>query len=77
MAKKFYNVHPRTKRIRIFASEADRANRGFIFESGIDDAETECGLDGSKTDFVLENYDKSEPEVVLQPIIELLKSLEL
>lgn len=43
-------------KIRITASDVVRAERGFVFQSGIDDAETECDLDEwSKWDFVIEN----------------------
>ena len=39
-------------KIRIEASEAVRAQRGYTFTSGIDDAETECALD-KRTDWDL------------------------
>ena len=69
------NYPSRTKRVRIYASDVSRVSRGFVFTAGIDDAETECGVDDSETEFVLENSDQADPEVVLQPIIEHLKSV--
>lgn len=69
------NYSGRTKRIRIFASEETRAKRGFVFESGIDDAETECGLDDQDNDFLLENSDESHPENVLQDLLQYLSNL--
>ena len=42
--------------VRITAADDVRCNRGFSFTSGIDDAESECGLDEiSDWDFVIEN----------------------
>jgi phosphomevalonate kinase len=41
--------------VRVQASDADRIARGFVFTPGIDDAETECGLDDYTHDQVLEN----------------------
>ena len=35
----------RVIKVRISASEAARASRGFAFSAGVDDAESECGLD--------------------------------
>jgi phosphomevalonate kinase len=35
----------KVKTVRIVASEKIRTERGFAFSSGIDDAESECGLD--------------------------------
>nr|ADD38013.1 Phosphomevalonate kinase [Lepeophtheirus salmonis] len=39
-----YNF-PDIVRVRIKASEKTRQSRGFVFQKGIDDAESECGLD--------------------------------
>jgi len=58
--------------IRICASDQTRQERGWIFTEGIDDKETECGLDSyNDWDFVLQN-DGSEQYLMiqLQPIIE-------
>lgn len=60
--------------IRICASEETRTERGWIFTEGIDDKETECGLDSYKDwDFVLQN-DGSQHDLMvkLQPILELI-----
>ena len=41
--------------VRIFCTDQIRANRGFIFQPGIDDAETECGLDSFNHQVQLDN----------------------
>ena len=60
--------------IRICAPNATRTERGWIFTEGIDDKETECGLDCYEDwDFVIQN-DGSEHELIkqLEPIIKLM-----
>ena len=47
-----------------------RENRGFKFTPGIDDKETECGLDDYFHDITLENGLKMSPS--LNEIIDLL-----
>jgi phosphomevalonate kinase len=57
--------------IRISASEETRIKRGWIFTEGIDDKDTECGLDSYQNwDFVLKN-DGSEEDLMsgLKPIL--------
>lgn len=39
------NYAGRVTTVRITASDAVRAGRGFVFTAGVDDAESECGLD--------------------------------
>ena len=58
-----------TKRIRVWASEEVRLSRGFFFQPGVDDAESECGLDDENCDFILENNGIESPEHILKPII--------
>eukprot|EP01043_Picozoa_sp_COSAG02_P038002 COSAG02_NODE_2897_length_7780_cov_2.267934_5_plen_92_part_00 len=41
--------------VRIEALETVRAQRGWAFTAGVDDAESECGLDGREWDVVLDN----------------------
>lgn len=41
--------------VRITASERTRESRGWIFTSGVDDAESECGLDEEEFDVVIQN----------------------
>ena len=43
--------------LRIECSDLVRIERGFIFTHGIDDQETECGLDEYQHDFIIENDD--------------------
>ncbi len=40
------NFNGRLTTVRIHASKQVRENRGFTFTPGIDDAQSECGLDG-------------------------------
>jgi phosphomevalonate kinase len=61
--------------IRISASEETRIKRGWIFTEGIDDKDTECGLDSYQNwDFVLKN-DGSEEDLMsgLKPILQLIE----
>ena len=42
--------------MKIQALESVRASRGYVFTSGVDDAESECGLDDfTEVDIVLNN----------------------
>ena len=41
--------------VRIEASAATREERGWAFTPGVDDAPSECGLDGRSWDVVLDN----------------------
>ncbi|CAL2045008.1 unnamed protein product [Caenorhabditis brenneri] len=51
----FFTMNYTTLTVRIETSEENRAQRGFEFVEGVDDAESECGLDGYNFDFVLKN----------------------
>ena len=41
--------------VRIEAPDAVRTQRGWVFTAGVDDAESECGLDGREWDVVVDN----------------------
>ncbi|XP_052793963.1 phosphomevalonate kinase-like isoform X2 [Mya arenaria] len=61
------------KLVRITASDDIRKKRGFIFTEGIDDAESECGLDkGLEWDITIDN---SGDESLLDQNISTLVSL--
>jgi len=50
------NYGERMKIIRVVAPDSVRSDRGWVFTSGVDDKETECGLDSvDNWDFRLEN----------------------
>ena len=49
--KERYNVIS----VRVHASEAVRAARGWVFTPGVDDAESECGLDSAVFDVHVQN----------------------
>lgn len=59
------------KTVRVYASESVRESRGFTFQAGIDDAESECGLDGEKCDFCIENNGNIEPHELLKDLLKL------
>lgn len=61
------------KKVRIFASEETRKSRGFEFQPGIDDAESECGLDQENCDFEIENNGNVDPEKLLEDLMKCLK----
>lgn len=69
----------RTKvvKVRIKAPDAIRASRGWVFTRGVDDAESECGLDDfDEWDLVIEN-NRTKAEIVkdLEPIFHLVDLL--
>ena len=69
----FDETYPgKTVKIRVKASEETRIKRGFSFQNGIDDAESECGLDHEICDFELENNETLVPEELFKPILDLL-----
>ncbi|XP_052099950.1 phosphomevalonate kinase-like [Mytilus californianus] len=50
------NYNGRTFKVRVCAKESIRESRGFTFTPGVDDAESECGLDeGVKWDYLICN----------------------
>ena len=69
----FESEYPgKTKRIRIWATEEIKNDRGFAFQAGVDDAQSECGLDNEKCDFVIENNGDIVPEVLLKELIDMI-----
>ena len=44
-----------TVAIRVVATDEVRQSRGWIFTKGVDDAESECGLDDESFDIIIEN----------------------
>ncbi|KAL3083008.1 hypothetical protein niasHS_010810 [Heterodera schachtii] len=46
--------------LRVLCSLPTRQKRGFIFRSGVDDAESECALDEAEWDIVVENEEEEE-----------------
>ena len=57
--------------MRIEAAESERVKRGFVFTAGIDDGQTECGLDHVKHDFIFKNNSKLEMEHCLQKFLKI------
>ena len=60
----------KVKTVRIEASEKIRQSRGWVFTPGVDDAESECGLDnGVQFDIIIENNgDSDKLETVLSKL---------
>ena len=58
---------PAVVRVRVAASDATREARGWAFAAGVDDAESECGLDAYEPwDFVITNDPGNEAAVDVQ-----------
>ncbi|XP_074539073.1 phosphomevalonate kinase [Halichoeres trimaculatus] len=62
-----------TRSVRVQSSEETRKQRGWSFTAGVDDAESECGLDsGVEFDWTITNEDDAPSlEEQLQPILKL------
>ncbi|XP_053744166.1 phosphomevalonate kinase [Synchiropus splendidus] len=74
----FWARYPlQTKCVRVQSSECTRAKRGWSFTAGVDDAESECGLDsGVDFDWIISNEgDASSLEQQLQPILTLVQEV--
>ncbi|XP_037532592.1 phosphomevalonate kinase [Nematolebias whitei] len=70
----FQSKFPRqTRSVRVQCSEETRAQRGWSFTPGVDDAESECGLDsGVAFDWIITNEaDAPLLDEQLQPILKL------
>lgn len=68
----FWSKFPQqTQTVRVQCSENTRRQRGWSFTPGVDDAESECGLDsGVKFDWVITNEaDAPSLEEQVQPIL--------
>lgn len=74
----FLKYYPKkTLTLRIEASQDVREERGFVFEPGVDDAESECGLD-SYTDWdymIINNESSDKLGQELQPLIQDVNKL--
>lgn len=61
----------RVVQVRTSASEETRVERGFVFQTGVDDAESECGLDDEEEwDLVISNDGEANAKVMLKPLLE-------
>ncbi|XP_059194857.1 phosphomevalonate kinase [Centropristis striata] len=62
-----------TRSVRVQSSQETRQQRGWSFTTGVDDAESECGLDsGVEFDWIITNEgDAPSLEEQLQPILKL------
>lgn len=64
-----YNI----KTVRINTSEDVRRNRGWVFESGVDDVQSECDLDDvTQWDLVIENDGTHDADVIIEKILALI-----
>lgn len=62
-----------TRTVRINTSIEVRKTRGWIFQSGIDDVQSECDLDDFKQwDLVIENDGSQDVDVILDKILALI-----
>ncbi len=60
---------------KVFASEETRVSRGFDFQPGVDDAESECGLDDvTDWNFVIENNGNRTGEELIKPILDVINA---
>ncbi|TPP60396.1 Phosphomevalonate kinase [Fasciola gigantica] len=60
---------------RVIASEATRTKRGWIFTTGVDDAETECALDGFP-DWDLIIHNDSDVESYHTDLLRIIQKIE-
>ena len=60
----------RCRRVRVYASEEARRTRGWVFQANVDDAESECGLDGAAAHVTIHNDSKEEAEELLRSVVE-------
>lgn len=65
-----------TQTVRVVASEQSRQQRGWVFTPGVDDGESECGLDNfGDFDWVIENHgDPQRLEEQLENLIAFVRS---
>ncbi|XP_062583262.1 phosphomevalonate kinase-like [Saccostrea cucullata] len=73
---KYY--HQKTLTVRIEATTAARKERGFVFKKGVDDVESECGLDSFSdwNHIINNNGDRETLEHELIPLINDIKKLQ-
>lgn len=61
------------KTVRVNAGEVVRQSRGWRFECGVDDVQSECDLDEhGDWDLVIENDDSADMDDTIQKILNLL-----
>ena len=65
-----------TAHVRVQASDRVRESRGWIFQTGVDDAESECGLDKATHDIVVHNEGDVNEETVLKPVLEWIEKVK-
>jgi phosphomevalonate kinase len=65
----YFCARYKTIHVRVTASEETRATRGWSFVTGVDDAESECGLDNESFDITVENDGDAQ---ILQNTLEKL-----
>ncbi|XP_034865589.1 phosphomevalonate kinase isoform X2 [Mirounga leonina] len=65
-----------TQTVRVVALEQSRQQRGWVFTAGVDDAESECGLDNfGAFDWVIENHgDERHLEEQLEDLVAFVHS---
>lgn len=65
-----------TQTVRVVALEQSRQQRGWVFTAGVDDAESECGLDNfGAFDWVIENHgDEQHLEEQLEGLVAFVHS---
>ncbi|XP_066118075.1 phosphomevalonate kinase isoform X2 [Saccopteryx bilineata] len=65
-----------TQTVRVVALEQSRQQRGWVFTPGVDDGESECGLDNfADFDWVIENHgDEQRLEEQLENLIAFVRS---
>ncbi|XP_027946157.1 phosphomevalonate kinase isoform X1 [Eumetopias jubatus] len=65
-----------TQTVRVVALEQSRQQRGWVFTAGVDDAESECGLDNfGAFDWVIENHgDEQHLEEQLEGLVAFVLS---
>ncbi|OQV14436.1 putative Phosphomevalonate kinase [Hypsibius exemplaris] len=65
-----FKVYPHVIRIRVECDEPTRRKRGYVFTKGIDDSDSECGLDGvTDWDYVLNNSSDRDAEKEIEKLI--------
>ncbi|KAL8589115.1 hypothetical protein ACOMHN_017278 [Nucella lapillus] len=72
----YFREHfPQTVAVRIEAEKAVRVERGFVFTPGVDDVESECGLDGvTDWDWTVRNDHQDDLELQVTAILNHIQS---
>lgn len=72
----FRSHYPNVLHVRVQASEEVRKSRGWIFTAGVDDAESECGLDNEVYEVVIKNDgDDNQLMMTLMSLQEQIKGI--